>query len=459
MSVLVRDDTPDPDGLARAKSDRSSRPSLGVWAASLGVLLATVAAVFLLVQVRSAHLLDIDEIQSLSRAGKEDLALDKVESYLRTSPADSSARVLAAELALEGSDPETTRILEHLNLVTAADGALLARARVARGKVFYLQQRYDEAEASWLDALRIDPLVPEAAWALLDLYYLEGRDDEARGVALAQHEIEPDARDRVGFLVEIIRQEVEPPDPASLVARFEPAARGQSDAVRPSLVLGVALVRSSRASEGLDILLQAVTRHPDRHEAWRALLTSLESAGDYPRLVEFWNKAPAALRGQAAMARHEANAAQARGDRAMAAAAYRRAWEADPGDMTAAYRLARSLHALGRHAEAAAFDGILEAAGTARNDLPGLYHELIAARDRKALPQAALCERLARNRQSLNRHAEARAWHNLAMKTQPGNSYGTAASKRLELPESRTASASDQTSSPRSASSRGSPLP
>jgi tetratricopeptide (TPR) repeat protein len=404
-------------------------------------------------------LLDIDEIRSLSCAGKEDMALDKVESYLQTSPADSSARVLAAELALERSDPRPAKTLEHLNLVNTGDPALLARARVARGKAFYLQHRYDEAEASWLDALHLDPLVPEAAWALLDLYYLEWRDDEARWLALAQHEIEPDARDRVGFLVEIIRQEVEPPDPASLVARFEPAVRNQSDAVRPSLVLGVALVRSSRVSQGLDLLLQSAKRHPDRLEVWHALLTSLESAGDYPRLAEFWNQVPAAFRGQAGMARHEGNAAQARGDWATAATAYRRAWEADPADMTVAYRLARSLHAEGRQAEAAEFDGMVDIAGTARNELPGLYHELIAARNRKALPRGDLCERLARNRQSSGRHAEARAWHNLAVKAQGGDSYGTAASKRLESPGSRTASASDQTSSPRPASSRGSPLP
>ena len=101
MTVSAGDDTPVPDELAQADRKRPGRPWLGVWAAALGVLLAAVAAVCLMVQARSAHFLDIDEIRSLSRAGKQDLALGKVESYLRTSPADSSARVLAAELALE----------------------------------------------------------------------------------------------------------------------------------------------------------------------------------------------------------------------------------------------------------------------------------------------------------------------------------------------------------------------
>jgi tetratricopeptide (TPR) repeat protein len=459
MTVSAGDDTLVPDGGVQARRNRPTRPSLGVWAAALGMLLAAGAAIGLMMQARSTHLLDIDEIGSLSRAGKQDLALVKVEAYLRTSAANSSARVLAAELALESSDPRPATVLEHLVLVNTTDPALLARAQVARGKAFYLQQRYDDAEASWLDALRLDPLVPEAAWALLDLHYLEGREDEVRRLALAQHEIEPDARDRVGFLVELIRQEVQPPDPASLVARFEPAVRAQSDALRPSLVLGVALVKSSRAGQGLEFLLQAVSHHPDRLEAWQALLTGLESAGEYPRLAEYWNKAPAAFRSQAGMARHEGNAAQARGDWAAAAAAYRRAWEADPGDMTAAYRLARSLHAEGRHKEAAEFDRIVQAAGTARSELPGLHQEISSVCSQGKPPPATLCERLAQNRHTLGRHAEARAWHKLAVEALGGDSYGTAASKRLESPESRTTPVSGQTSSPVPSRPLGNPLP
>src|SRR4051812_23476197 len=147
MTVSAGDETFVPGERTRAQLQRPVKRSLGVWAAALGVLLAAVGAVCLIVQARSAHLLDIDEIRSLSRAGKVDLALDKVESYLRTSPGDSSARVLAAELALERSDPRPATILDHLGLVTTSDPALLARAQVARGKAFYLQLRYDEAEA------------------------------------------------------------------------------------------------------------------------------------------------------------------------------------------------------------------------------------------------------------------------------------------------------------------------
>ena len=37
-----------------------------------------------------------------------------------------------------------------------------------------------EAEICWTDALRLDPIVPEAGWALVDLLDKEGRTEEAR---------------------------------------------------------------------------------------------------------------------------------------------------------------------------------------------------------------------------------------------------------------------------------------
>ena len=43
------------------------------------------------------------------------------------------------------------------------------------GKAHYQQGRYDLAEDCWTEALRLDPIVPEAGWALVDLLDKEGR--------------------------------------------------------------------------------------------------------------------------------------------------------------------------------------------------------------------------------------------------------------------------------------------
>ena len=68
------------------------------------------------------------------------------------------------------------------------------------GKAYSALGRNDRAEAAWKDALRLDPRVPEAGWALLGLYYIQGRRAEAHRLGLELHAIEPDPRDRVQLL-------------------------------------------------------------------------------------------------------------------------------------------------------------------------------------------------------------------------------------------------------------------
>ena len=60
--------------------------------------------------------------------------------------------------------------------------------------------RFDEAEAAWLEALRIDPTAPEVGWNLLALYYVQGREEEARRLALRLYRVEPDPHDRASLL-------------------------------------------------------------------------------------------------------------------------------------------------------------------------------------------------------------------------------------------------------------------
>ena len=84
------------------------------------------------------------------------------------------------------------------------DRVLAALVELYRGKAEYRLARMDDAEASWNKALRLNPTVPEAGWCLLELYYLQGRPDDARRLALRLHEVEPDPRDRVQFLLELL---------------------------------------------------------------------------------------------------------------------------------------------------------------------------------------------------------------------------------------------------------------
>jgi tetratricopeptide (TPR) repeat protein len=338
----------------------------------------------------------------------------------------------AAEQALAANPPEADRSLVHLSRIRSNERGVLARAKLAEGKARYLLAAYDEAESCWLEALRLDPKVPEAGWALLDLYYLEGRLPEAAELALRQHEVEPDPRDRVRFLIELVRQDAEPPDPASVVMRFEPAARAHPGDLHARLTLGTALVHSSRIAEGIEVLEAAVRDFPDRFESWDALFDGLDGAGRQQELIERWGRAPVEVRGDRRLARIEGAVAWARGDLAAAAAAYRRAWSDRSDDLTASYRLARVLHALGRKDEADGIDRFNQDAGEARAEVPDLYRQIDAATRRASRVESELFQRLARNRERLGRLREARAWHRLVLEQRPRDQHSLDALQRLE---------------------------
>jgi tetratricopeptide (TPR) repeat protein len=377
----------------------------------------------------------VREIGRLAADGRYDRAIERVESALRADPDDGYLRVMAAQLALDGPSPEPERALAYLSPFRSRDEDLTARARLAEGRALFALGRYGPAEARWLEALRRDPRVPEAAWNLLELYYLEGRSDEARALSLRQHAIEPDPHDRVQLLLELVRQDAEPPEPASLVARFTPVVRAHPDDRNAALALGRALVRSSRADEGLAVLEDAGRRWPESVDAWDALLTAQDGAGRIERMAEVWSMVPPRWRSDDRLARHAGRVALLRGDWAEAARAYRRAWEARPDDVTAAYSLARVLRARGLGAEAAPCDRFVRDAQAARTELLDLYREADAIKDLGLRPHARLYRRLADNRERLGRRDEARAWHDLALRDAPDDPYSRKARERLQSTE------------------------
>ena len=417
MTLPIDQDTRPKTGTARGRTPSQVTQSRALMATVLAFLAIIALAIWLTVQARTSRPLDLAEIGRLAAAGKYDQALVQVEASLRTDPSNAWSRLMAAELALDTPIPQPERSLEHLGQLRSNDPVLRAKAKLAEGKALYSRQHYDQAEECWLEALRQDPKVPEAAWALLDLYYLEGRHEESRHLALRQHQIEPDPRDRVRFLVEIIRMEAEPPDPSSIVARFEPAVRGRQADLHVAMALGLAQVHSSLVAEGLETLSTTAARFPENAGAWDALLSGLDAAGQSERLADSWEKVPAVIRKNPRFSRHEGNVAQARGDWAAAAAAYHRARSLRPDDLTVAYRLARALHALGRHDQAADCDRFVQIGHTAQERCARYSTKRSSAiRDLGLRADPALYEQLAENRERLGRLDEARAWRHLTSK-------------------------------------------
>jgi tetratricopeptide (TPR) repeat protein len=388
-------------------------------------------------RARKPTMLSVPQIGRLAAAGRFDEASERVEAALKVDPHNGLLRVMAAQLALDRPDPQPDRALALLAPFRSADPVVAAGARLAEGKAAFALLDCARAESCWLEALRLDPRVPEAAWALLELYYLEGRWEEARRLALRQHEIEPDPHDRVQFLLELVRQDAEPPEPGSLAARFGPVVRAHPDDRRALLALGLALVRNSQADAGLALLDDGTRRWPESRDAWDALLTGLDAAGQPERLAAAWDRVPRQCRDDDRLARHAAHAAWSRLDWAGAARAYRRAWDARPDDLTSAYRLARALRALGQHEQAAPSDRFVREAQAAQAETLDLYKQADATQDLGLRPHVRLSQRLADNRQCLGRLDEARAWHRLVLRDRPDDLYSRTALERLQSLESQ----------------------
>jgi tetratricopeptide (TPR) repeat protein len=404
--------------LSAKLESRSRRAGAAVTLSGLATVLGLIG--WIMSQQRSPTSLDMTELFRLADSGHFDESLSRIEDVLRVDPGNVRLHVIAAELSLDRPDPEPRRALEHALSVHGGDPSWMARAEVAAGKALYLQQRYDDAETHWLAALRLDPKVPEASWALLDLYYLQGRTDESCELALRQHRIESDRGDRVQFLVELLRQDAEPPDPASVAMRFGPVAAARPRDLRTKLVLAEALIHCSRIDEGVEILEDALQQARDSPDVWRLWLEGLALIGDHARLSNSWREAPSGVRADSRLACQAGDIAWASGDRNGAVTAYRRAWSSRPHDLVAAYRLARALRALGQDDQAGEIDRFLERAKSAKQESGVLYGLLRPFKQAERYPSPDLCRRVATNRERLGRSKEGEAWSKLASGHSPG---------------------------------------
>jgi tetratricopeptide (TPR) repeat protein len=379
------------------------------------------------------------EVAALAEASRLVEAEAGIRALLRKNPNDAGANLLAAQIALgrvnPSADPfvpdEALAALDYLGRIKTEDGKLAALVFLCRGKAEHHLGRFDEAEASWIEAIRKDPTVPEAGWSLLELYYLEGRPEEASRLALRLHEVEPDRRDRVQLLLELLRQDVQPPAPASLVPWFEPIVARNPAGVRASIALGMACVHIGDFDRGLGVLRKTVEAHPDHPEAWEALLSGLDDAGEIDSLSRALDSLPPSLADAPRIANYRARIAQERGRFAEAATLYRRAFEAAPTDQRLGYRLARVCRQLGETAEAEPLERKHHEAEVANGRARGVYERANADKTLGIAPNPDLYREIADLREAMARPFEALAWHRLVLLDAPADPQSLAAVARL----------------------------
>jgi tetratricopeptide (TPR) repeat protein len=379
-----------------------------------------------------------DEVGRQVRAGRFDRAQAVVASYLRRDPRSAAALVMMAELDLDRPEPNPVRAIEWLRRVETQDPRLASQAKLDEGRADRRLGRYAAAESACLDALRLNPTIGEAGWALLDLYYLQGRSAEARALALRLHEVETDPHDRVQLLLELVRQDAQTTDPSSIAQRFEPVVAQDPADLHSTLALGLALVRDHHADQGLSVLRKAVQAFTSDPDAWDALLTGLGRAGRHEELAETLDRLPKALADSPRFAQYRGQVAWDRGDMKEAVGALQRAWEFDPGNHEVLYRLARSLRAAGQAPLAERFDERARRFEAGRQEVRALYEEANAMPALGNTPHIDMYRRLADLRERMGRLGEARAWYRLILEALPDDAQSLDAIKRLEDFSGRT---------------------
>lgn len=414
----------------------------------LAVILVTMVwAVWLVTQ--QGNDVDARRVQSLAARGRYGEAEQILREHLGRRPEDAQAWLFRAQIALERRDylggviPEKAAKQALADLSRIARGAprLLAEAALYRGKAWHALGRWDEAEAAWKEALAHDPEVPEASWMLLELYYLEGRRTEARQVAITQLEHEKDPVDRLQLLVELLRQDVQHPSASSLAKTLEPIALGDPGGVRAHVAYGLALVRSSEAERGLEVLESNCDRHPDSAEAWLGFLTGIDQSGRSDReelLIQTWERVPKLFRSDPSYAGMRGRLAQGAGDWGKAAEEYCAAWREAPEDLDLAYRLAQAVR-MEKRESAGEWAKRVSQAREAGAEERELYERVNARKDLHLRGDVLLFQEIARNRERKFRFAEALAWHRRILDMESGNPVSAAALARLAgLPQSVT---------------------
>ena len=373
--------------------------------------------------VLPAPRLDDSRLDADIARGDYEAAQVLLDAQVARVPEDFRARYLLAELLLNRPDlgesvprENAEDALAHLARLEGRDLPSIEPARVAlyRGQALYQLDRWDEAEDALLEALRIDPAIPEAGWVLLNLYYLQGRTRDARLLALRLLETEPDPVDRAKFLLlELLRSDALRPDALSLVEPLERAVEGSPDALRPRIALGLARIRNGNVPEGLGVLEAAAEQAPESPFVMEGLLSGLEEAGRAEELVERFEALPADLKTSPRFARFSGLIAEGNSDWEAAIASDRLALEFDPANFAVGVRLGRALRFAGREAEAEALDRRIASYRVAEKGQRALFDEANAIPDLGSAPLPDLYERLAESRAATWHPAEAAAWRAL----------------------------------------------
>ena len=165
-----------PQAGARAMTIRM--PGLRNLCLSLLLMAIVAAGVGSVLRARLGTAPRLDGLAPLIKARRFDEAEARLREFLRVHPGSLQANLLMAQVALDRDDQKPQLALDHLARIKARDRGTRAMVLLNEGKAYSALGQNDRAEAAWKEALRLEPRIPEAGWALLSLYYVQGRRED-----------------------------------------------------------------------------------------------------------------------------------------------------------------------------------------------------------------------------------------------------------------------------------------
>jgi tetratricopeptide (TPR) repeat protein len=337
-------------------------------------------------------------------AGTVGLVASQRAALVVEPPKTDEEQLAAARRAIE-----TKAFAEAVRAARAVTPASAASpdARVLEGIGLWRLHRWQAAEQAWKAALAANPQVERAAWQLLHVYFIQQRFAEAEELALRVYPIEPEPRDRTLLLLELVRQDNERLGPEATARELEPVTILEPDNASALRALGTTFVQLRRFTDGAALIERAHAIDPDSEESQFARVWYLYETGQTERLKEVFDELPAARREQARFQRYRGMWAEAVDDAAEAERAYRAAIERDPADRKAHYQLARLLRARGSESDAAEHEAASRRLDDAREQLAACYQRALQANHD---PPADLCREFSRWCAELGRTRQAKFW-------------------------------------------------
>jgi tetratricopeptide (TPR) repeat protein len=405
-----------------------SRNQAGLAGLALGAPLLIATA--LLLRGFSGPGPSLEEVRDLIRARRFDEAESLLRARLGRAPGTPEAHVLMAVSSLSRPIPRPEVALDHLRQVRQAPH-LMATVRLNEARAYYSLDLFDKAEAAWLDALGNPAAMAEAGSNLLGLYYLQGRSREARSLALSLHSQERDPRQRVLWLLELVRQDARPLDPDSQAVLLEPVVRKNLSDVRTAVALAIAYIQSSRPDQGIALLRRVIEDYPEDLPARIALLDATATSSPSTKLEESLDRLPGSIAGDPWIDFYRGQIAEARYDWPAATRFYRRAREVNPGHTVLCYRLSQLLRRTGDREGADRFLQFLRSRESAAVEVRSVFREAIAVPTLGTAPHPDLYQRIAALRERMGCNDEALAWHRLTLRDRPDDPLSRAAVERL----------------------------